>query len=94
MRPSGVSTMNTEKCPYCLADLELREGVFPYHDYPKPTRRVCSSSKKTPEVALSEFKEWTVAVARELYDRDIAALAATPGITVIDVPFMVGDEDE
>ena len=93
MRSGRTSTM-THKCPYCLANLELLDGVFPYHDQPKPCRRVCTGAQKTPDQALSEFKEWMAAVARSLYDLDTAALDATPGITVMDVPFAVGEEDE
>ena len=55
----------THKCPYCLADLELSEGEFPYHDHPKPTRRICSGAKKTPTQALDEFKSWIRAAAKE-----------------------------
>jgi len=89
----GASTVTT-KCPFCLEDLELQNGVFPYHDHPKPTRRICSGAKKTPEDALEEFVGAMFTIARELFDLGTEALAATPGITVTDVPFMVGDEDE
>jgi hypothetical protein len=83
----------TSKCPYCLEDLVLVEGVYPYHDYPKPTRRVCSSAQKTPEEALEEFRAWTVVLSKELFDLDTEALKAAPGITVQDVSFDVIDED-
>jgi hypothetical protein len=56
VRSRGASPV-TYKCPYCLDDLELIEGVFPYHDHPKPCRRICTGAQKTPDQALEEFKE-------------------------------------
>jgi len=58
VRSRGASAV-ISKCPYCLADLVLKDGVLPYHDYPKPTRRICSGAKKTPEAAEAEFKAWS-----------------------------------
>ena len=54
------------KCPYCKEDFELKEdGTFPYHDYPKPLRRVCTGSTKTPTHANNDFEAGWVAAAKD-----------------------------
>jgi hypothetical protein len=48
-----MSTGPTEilkRCPHCKQLLRLdRDGTFPYHDFPKPTRRLCYGSKQKPD---------------------------------------------
>lgn len=45
---AGKTDVSHFPCPHCHRELELRDGVFPYHDFPPGCRALCPMSKKSP----------------------------------------------
>ncbi len=43
-------------CPRCGEVVVLKDNLTPYHDWPKPARRVCPGSKQIPRCAESDAR--------------------------------------
>ena len=48
-------------CQWCAEELPLRDGLIPYHDFPKPCRSVCRGSKHPPMSAADAIDHARVA---------------------------------
>jgi hypothetical protein len=47
---------STDMCPHCGELVECRNGLTPYHDYPKPCRAVCPGSEQNPRCSTSDAR--------------------------------------
>ena len=48
--------MSAGMCPHCGEEVGVKNGLTPYHDWPKPTRKVCPGSKQVPRNAESDAR--------------------------------------
>lgn len=46
----------TGMCPHCGEIVTLKDGLTPYHDWPKPFRQVCPGSKKISRSPESDHR--------------------------------------
>ena len=46
----------TGMCPHCGEEVEVKDSLTAYHDYPKPCRVVCPGSKQHPRNAESDAR--------------------------------------
>lgn len=49
-KPSEVETRG--RCSHCGETMALKDGLLPYHDFPKPCRQLCRGAKMPPVDAL------------------------------------------
>lgn len=45
-----------DMCPHCGEIVTTSDGITPYHDWPKPMRKVCPGSKQIPRCAESDAR--------------------------------------